>query len=126
MEKNNAKKKERHRTIRRKRKERIAYFEMLYTFLERNHPYMLEEFQKFCCGHQPHINLDQPQPTPEPAPENTPDGSIDCIKDDSSAGAGAGTLPQQDANLQLPPTDDLLQVERYIMERLAVGVKRFR
>ena len=79
---------------------------------------MLEEFQNFCCGNQPHINLNQPQPTPQPAPENTPDGSIDCTKDDSSAGVGAGTLLQQDANLQLlqqdanlqlPATDDLLQ-----------------
>ena len=70
---------------------------------------MLQEFQKFCCGDQPHINLDQPQPTPEPAPENTPDGSIDCTKDDSSAGVGAGTLPEQDANLKLPATNDLLQ-----------------
>lgn len=59
---------------------------MLYTYMEASQM----RIGKFWCGDQPqpHINLNQyqPQPTSEPEPGNTPGGSIDCTKDDSSAG----------------------------------------
>ena len=88
MEEDETKKNERHRTLRQKKKARLEKREMLYTYVERHHACVLEEFEKFCCGDQPHINPNhyQPQPAPGPAPENTQDDSIDCIKDDRGFG----------------------------------------
>ena len=48
MGKDKTKEKERHRTIRRNKKERLTKLEMLETYLEKYHSNILEEFEKFC------------------------------------------------------------------------------
>ena len=45
MGKDKTKEQERHGTIRRNKKERLAKLEMLETYLEKHHPDILEEFE---------------------------------------------------------------------------------
>ena len=47
MGKDKTKEKERHRAIRRNKKERLTKLEMLETYLEKDHSNILEEFEKF-------------------------------------------------------------------------------
>ena len=99
IEKDKTKENEWHRTIRQKKKARLEELEMQYTYVERHQPCVSEEYEKFCCGDQPHVNQSQN------LHQKIHDDSIDCIKDDNSEEgsrdflAWVRTLHDQDANL---------------------------
>ena len=97
MGKDKTKEKERHRTIRRNKKERLTKLEMLETYLEKHHSNTLEEFEEF---------YESSKIVTSTAPAEKPP-LLDTVKlkDDSTI----ASLPEQDANLKLPTPDDLLQ-----------------
>ena len=97
MGKDKTKEKERHRTIRRNKKERLTKLEMLETYLEKHHSNILEEFEEF---------YESSKIVTSTAPAEKPP-LLDTVKlkDDSTI----ASLPEQDADLKLPTPDDLLQ-----------------
>ena len=97
MGKDKTKEKERHRTIRRNKKERLTKLEMLETYLEKHHSNILEEFEVF---YESSKIVTSTTPAEKPPLLDTVK-----LKDDSTI----TSLPEQDANLKLPTPDDLLQ-----------------
>ena len=96
MGKDKTKEKERHRMIRRNKKERLTKLETLKTYLEKYHSGILEEFEEFY----------ESSKTVNPTPVEKPP-LLDNVKlkDDLTI----ESLPEQDANLKLPAPNDFLQ-----------------
>ena len=71
---------ERHRALRRKKKDRLTKLEMFYTYVKRHHLSVVEEFERFYRGDSA-LAISTPQNTHEISP--APD-SFEC--EDNSAG----------------------------------------
>ena len=99
MGKDKTKEKERHHTVRRNKKERLTKLEMLKTYLEKYHSGILEEFEEF---YESSKIVNPATPAEKPPLLDTVK-----LKDDSTI----ESLPEQDANLKLPPPppNDFLQ-----------------
>ena len=114
MGKDKMKEKERHRTIRRNKKERLTKLEMLETYLEKYHSNILEEFEEF---YENSKIVTSTTPAEKPPLQ-------DSVK--FKDGSTIESLPEQDANLKLHARTRRLVarsgVKRCTMERLAVGV----
>ena len=95
MGKDKTKEKERHRTIRRNKKERLTKLEMLEAYLEKRHSNILEEFEEF---YESRKIVTSTTPAEKPPLVDTVK-----LKDDSPIES------LQDANLKLPAPDDFLQ-----------------
>ena len=97
MGKDKTKEKERHRTMRRNKKERLTKLELLETYLEKYHSNILEDLEEF---YESSKIVTSTTPTEKPPLLDTVK-----LKDDSTI----ESLPEQDANLKLPAPDDFLQ-----------------
>ena len=91
MGRDKTKEKERHRTIRRNKKERLTKLEMLKTYLEKYHWGILKEFEGF---YESSKIVNPATPAEKPPLLDTVK-----LKDDSTI----ESLPEQDGNLKLPP-----------------------
>ena len=95
MGKDKTKERERHRTIRRNKKERLTKLETLKTYLEKYHSGILEEFEEF----YERSRIVNPATPAEKPP------LLDKLKDDSAI----ESLSEQDGDLKLPAPNDFLE-----------------